>query len=238
MSTSKHRESIRFTKKNGVYYILDSKGRIKKFKPWLGDIFSFLYDCIMEKSIFPKKFNGSIQQHFEILNNELQNIHNKIIIEIATGSGNAVEFLNNDNLYTGIDISAGLLKRAAKRFEQHGFLNAELYIADACNIPFSDNYFDIGICNLSLNFFEDIELFILELKRVLKPGAVFFCSVPVLNKVKSHVKIRGTIHYEEELKKYFKKHNFIFKKILHENGALLYFKATFVTRQNKLERLD
>jgi ubiquinone/menaquinone biosynthesis C-methylase UbiE len=226
MSTNKYRESVRFTKKNGVYYILDSKGKIKKFKPWFGDIFSFLYDSIMEKSIFPKKFTGSIQKHFKILKNEFQHIHNTNIIEIATGSGNAVEFLNNDNLYTGIDISAGLLSRAAKRFEQYGFQNDKFYIADACNLPFKDNFFELGICNLSLNFFDDIEIFISELKRVLIPGAVFYCSVPIRNRLKLGTKIHGNIYYDDELKELFKSHNFSFFKLPYQNGALLYFKTT------------
>jgi len=225
MNSVKLKESVKVTQKNKVYYLLDDKNRIRKFKPWLGDIFSFLYDRIMEKSVFPKKFNGSIIRHFEILRNEFKNIHNKNIIDIAAGSGNAVNFLNNDNLYTGIDISPGLLYRAVRNFEQYGFPDAEFYISDASDIPFSDGIYDIGICNLSLNFFRDIELFISELKRVLKPGAVFYCCVPVPEKKRQRVKIHGNLYSGEELVRFFTKYNFNFEKTPYENGALLYFKA-------------
>ena len=103
------KETVKIVKKNGIYHLLDNNSKVRKFKPWLGDLLSFLYDRIMEKSIFPKKFNGSIIKHFQILKIEFENIHNMNILEFATGSGNSLEFLNNDNIYTGIDISTGLL---------------------------------------------------------------------------------------------------------------------------------
>ncbi len=69
----------------------------------------------MEKSIFPKLFNGDIHKNFKILEKEFKHIHNLNIIEIATGSGTLSEFLPNDNKYVGIDISKGLLKKANLR---------------------------------------------------------------------------------------------------------------------------
>lgn len=59
----KLKESLKVIRKNNIYYVLDDKAKIKKFKPWLGDIFAFLYDRIMQKSVFPKKFNGYIEKH-------------------------------------------------------------------------------------------------------------------------------------------------------------------------------
>jgi ubiquinone/menaquinone biosynthesis C-methylase UbiE len=212
-------------KKKNIFYIVDENNKIKKYKPWLGDMFSFLYDRIMEKSVFPKKFSASISKHYEILNNEFRDLHNKNILELASGSGDAVKFLNRDNFYTGVDISKGLLHRANKKFIQYGFSNFELYVADACDLPFEDNYFDIGICNLSLNFFHNIDRFVSELQRVLKQEAPFYCSVPVPEKKKPEVKIHGTLYSVEELRKRFQKQNFSFGELHYENGALLYFKA-------------
>ena len=220
-------------KKQGINYLIDKNGKIKKFKPWLGDIFSFLYDRIMEKSIFPKKFNASIHKHFEILKNEFHNIHNKKILEIATGSGNAVNFLNNDNHFIGIDISPELLRKAAKKFKQYEFQDAEFYIADAKNLPFRNDFFDIGICNLSLNFFGDIGPFISELKRVIKKGAKFYCSVPIPERKPQKSKIRGTLYSEKELKAIFEKYGFNFESKPDENGAVLYFTA--ISKEKLLE---
>ena len=91
------KNGIKVINKKGLNYIVEEGGRVLKFKPWLGDAFSFLYDFIMEKSIFPKKFGGDLKQHYEILRKELQGVHGKRILELATGSGSAVNFLANDN---------------------------------------------------------------------------------------------------------------------------------------------
>jgi len=110
----------------------------------------------MKNSIFPKKFGGDINLHFEILSEELKDVHKKRVLELATGSGSAVIFLPNDNLYTGSDISPGLLRKAAKNFRSAGFTNAEFYVTSASDLPFDDNLFDIVLCILSQNFFDDI----------------------------------------------------------------------------------
>jgi ubiquinone/menaquinone biosynthesis C-methylase UbiE len=214
-----------FVKKQNINYVLDEKGHIKKYKPWLGDVFSFLYDRIMEKSIFPKKFNAAIDKHIDILRKECKDIHHANILEIATGSGNAALFLNTDNNYTGIDISQGLLRKACSRFKELGFERVDLYLASAEDLPFQDHVFDLAICHLSLNFFDDIELFIKELKRVLKVGAIFFCSVPVPERQPERSTIHGTLYSENELKTFFEKNNFRFESKSHKNGALLYFTA-------------
>lgn len=198
---------------------------MQRYQPWLGDMFSFLYDRIMSRSIFPNKFKGSIRKHFEILREEFNEIHKKEILEIATGSGNAVEFLNAENHYYGTDISAGLLRIAARKFKKAGFAKREFYICDAASTPFKDNYFDITICNLSLNFFNDINDFISEAARVLKPGGWLFCSIALPELKKDDVKIRGTLLSEEELKLAFMDRGFRFESLDHKNGALLYFKA-------------
>lgn len=222
---NKLKKTVSVIKKKKIYYLTDNNNKLKKFKPWLGDIFSFLYDRIMEKSIFPKKFGGDINKHFELLKKEFKNIHNKNILEIATGSGNAVFFLNNDNQYTGIDISPGLLRQADNRFTKFGFKNVELYNANASELPFGDNNFGMAICNLSLNFFDNFELFIKELRRVLKTGATFFCSIPVPERKTTKSTIHGTLYSENELKTIFQKYNFDFESKPYKNGALLYFIA-------------
>ena len=222
----KERERFSTIKKQGINYLIDEKGKIKKFKSWLGDIFSFMYDRIMEKNIFPKLFNGDINKHFEILQKEFNDIHNLKIIEIAVGSGTLSRYLPNDNRYVGIDISKGLLKKAILRFKKYGFENFELYNTKAEMLPFDDSTFNFAVCNLSLNFFDSIDLFLQELKRVLKINSPFFCSVPIPERRTSKSKIHGKLYSEIELNEIFKKYGFDFKRRPYENGAVLYFTAT------------
>jgi len=179
------KDSVRITKKNGINHLLDDNNKAIKNKPWLGDLFSFLYDRIMKKSVFPKKFNASIEAHYKILGEIFKNVSDRVIIEFATGSGDAIKFLNKRNIYAGVDISSGLLRLAKKKFDQYEFTLFELYSSDACETPFQDNTFDVAICNLSLNFFKSIDEFLSELQRILKPNGIFYCSVPIPERKKS-----------------------------------------------------
>jgi ubiquinone/menaquinone biosynthesis C-methylase UbiE len=224
----KLKESIKIIMKNDIYYVIDGKGKIKKFRPWLGDLFAFLYDRIMEKSVFPNKFKGSIDKHFETLRKEYQNLHGKNILEIAAGSGSTADLLNNDNSYTGIDISKGLLLQAVKKFKKNNFHDAEFFVADACDLPFNDEFFDVIICDLSMNFLGNIEYFIKEMRRVMKKDSVFYCSVPIPERADPKATIHGNLYPENELKTWFEKFGLSFTPKPYENGALLYFEA----RQN------
>jgi SAM-dependent methyltransferase len=219
------RTGIKVIHKNGLHYIVGERGRVRKFKPWLGDAFSFLYDPIMERSIFPKKFGGDIKRHYEILGKELQGLHERRVLELAAGSGSAANFLPNDNPYAGTDISPGLLKRAVKSFQSAGFKDAAFYVAGAEDLPFADNVFDIVLCILSLNFFNDIETVFKEVQRVADRSATFICSVPVPERNKAQRTIRGRLYSEKELKRMCSALGWRFQSLPAENGALLYFRA-------------
>jgi len=219
------KSGIRVIKKKGLCYIAESETGVRRFKPWLGDSFSFLYDFIMKKSIFPRKFGGDMGEHYEILSRELKDIHGKRVFELATGSGSAVNFLSNDNQYTGTDISPGLLGKAVKNFRAAGFREAEFYVTGADDLPFADDVFSICLCILSLNFFNDVRKVLQEIARVLVPGSVFICSVPVPERNRLKSTIRGTLYSEEELGKICRENGFSFESVTAENGALLYFRA-------------
>ena len=219
------KNGIQVIKKNGLHYIVKDDGKLSTYKPWLGDAFSFLYDVIMQRSIFPKKFGGDMGLHYQILGQTLQGLHGKRVLELATGTGSAVNFLPNRNQYTGTDISQGLLKKAVKRFRDAAFADAQFYVTRADDLPFDENQFDIILCILSLNFFGDIKSVIKEVKRVAAPTAEFICCVPVPERNKGQSTIRGTLLSEKALAKQFEPHGFDVETIPVENGALLYFKA-------------
>jgi ubiquinone/menaquinone biosynthesis C-methylase UbiE len=145
---------------------------------------------------------------------------------LATGSGSAVNFLPNDNQYTGIDISPGLLRNAVEHFNNAGFKNLYFYVISAGEIPFEDNLFNIVICILSLNYFDDIKKVFKEIHRFAgKEDAIFICSVPVPERNRFSSKIRGTLYSDDELERICQEIGFRFEKIPGENGALLYFRA-------------
>nr|WP_320023308.1 bifunctional demethylmenaquinone methyltransferase/2-methoxy-6-polyprenyl-1,4-benzoquinol methylase UbiE [uncultured Draconibacterium sp.] len=99
------------------------------------------------------------------------------ILDIATGTGDfAVAALKlGDVKVTGIDISEGMLnvgreKIKAKKLED----KIQFQKADSENLPFNDGAFDAAIVGFGVRNFENLEKGLSEIKRVLKPGGVFF----------------------------------------------------------------
>ncbi len=121
------KEDTKVVRKKGLNYVVGTDGKPLRFKPWIGDSLSFVYDSIMKRSIFPKKFGSDMTAHHDVLRQELKAIREKRVLELAAGGGSAVNFLANDNRYTGIDVSPGLLRRASNRILSAGFEDAELY---------------------------------------------------------------------------------------------------------------
>ena len=221
----KLKPDVQVIKKRGLHYTVASGNRLIRFKPWLGDSFSFLYDSIMSNSVLPKKLGADVQKHYQILAQALAGTHGKQVLELATGSGSAVRFLNPDNRYTGTDISPNLLRQAVKRFTEAGFPEPEFYVASADDLPFENGMFDLCLCILSLNFFGNAETVFREVSRVLVPGGVLVCSVPVPERNRRQSRIRGNLYSEAQLETISQTHGLKFEPISCENGALLYFRA-------------
>lgn len=222
---TKLKTGVEVVEKKGLHYVVEGGNGLRRFKPWLGDSFSFLYDLIMSKSVFPRKLGSDIEKHHTILAEALSDVREKQVLELATGSGSAVHFLHRENRYTGTDISPGLLKRAAKRFREGGFPEPEFYVVSADDLPFADGIFDVCLCILSLNFFSDAEKALREARRVLAREGAFVCSVPVPERNKLESTIRGALYSEAELERICRGCGLGFEPIRCENGALLYFVA-------------
>ena len=219
------RKGARIVTKNGLNFVLGAGDKPLRFKPWLGDSFAFLYDAIMKKSVFPRKFGADMERHYLILRQELENIQKKRVLELATGSGSAVNFLSHSNQYAGTDISPGLLKKAVKKFRSAGFVEADFYLASAHDLPFADETFEVCLCILSLNFFDNLEQVFQEVNRVLAGGSLLLCSVPVPERNRLGRTIRGRLHSEDVLRQTLEKNGFRFESLPWANGALLYFKG-------------
>ena len=218
------KKEIKIVSKKGINYQLEN-GKKLKFKPWLGDFLSFKYDSIMEKSIFPKKFNADIFKHFDFLKSALKEIKERSVLELACGSGSLSGQLPAENSYTGIDISPALIKIAIQKFKTAGFKTPEFFISDVSALPFEADSYDYCICSLSLNFFPDTEKTVKEIFRILKPGGSFFCTVPVSERTPEGSIIRGTMLSEKGLQKLFTETGFSFTEYDFSNGAVFYFKT-------------
>jgi len=93
------------------------------------------------------------------------------VLEVGVGMGaDFVEWLKAGAHATGIDLSETSIRRARQRCQSAGFTEPDLRVADAENLPFADETFDIVYSYGVMHHSPDTHRCIREAWRVLKPG--------------------------------------------------------------------
>ncbi len=99
----------------------------------------------------------------------------KSILDVATGTGDfAIQALDlHPDKIVGVDISEGMLEVGRKKMTARGLNNIiEMRSGDSENLPFSDNNFDAVTVGFGVRNFENLEKGLIEIYRVMKPGAM------------------------------------------------------------------
>ncbi|MDB5199564.1 MAG: demethylmenaquinone methyltransferase [Chitinophagaceae bacterium] len=123
---------------------------------------------------------------------QLKTLDPKSILDVATGTGDmailAGKLLNAEKII-GIDISEGMLEIGKKKIEKLGLQQRiELLKGDSETIIFGSGSFDAVTVAFGVRNFQDLELGLSEIKRVLKPGGkliVLECTKPKLPVIKN-----------------------------------------------------
>ena len=103
----------------------------------------------------------------------LKKYNPKTVLDVATGTGDfAIEALKlNPKYIVGLDISAEMVKVGRKKVEKKGLSEIiELVIGDSENLPFENNTFEAMTSGFGVRNFENLEIGLSEMNRVLKPG--------------------------------------------------------------------
>jgi ubiquinone/menaquinone biosynthesis C-methylase UbiE len=105
------------------------------------------------------------------------------VIDIATGTGNyLIEVLKKGGIGYGIDISGEMLKNFRKKIIKLGMENKikELRGMDASNLKYPDNFFDFALCIGLYDYydFEEVSIFLNEIKRVCKNNSFIIIDFP------------------------------------------------------------
>jgi SAM-dependent methyltransferase len=92
------------------------------------------------------------------------------VLEIGCGLGtDGAQFAKAGAHYTGVDLTNAAIELARKRFELFG-LTGKFQVADAENLNFPDELFDVVYSHGVLHHTPDIDAAVQEIHRVLKPG--------------------------------------------------------------------
>ncbi len=95
------------------------------------------------------------------------------VLDLASGTGEPGISLAQrvpQGSVTAVDQSLELLDIAAGRARNKNLLNFATQQADAHQLPFADQSFDLATCRFGVMFFSDAQRALAELRRVLKPG--------------------------------------------------------------------
>jgi SAM-dependent methyltransferase len=97
------------------------------------------------------------------------------VLDLASGTGEPAISLasrvGEQGHVTATDLSAELLGIATHRAEARGLKNFAVQVADAHQLPFPENSFDLATSRFGVMFFQDPEAALRELRRVLRPRA-------------------------------------------------------------------
>lgn len=98
------------------------------------------------------------------------------VLDLGCGNGRFYEFFKEKGVdYFGVDNSEKLIEIAKNCYPQ-----AKFRVADALNLPFSDNHFDKIYCIAVLHHIPSDEFrlqFLKEIKRILRPGGLLILTV-------------------------------------------------------------
>ena len=95
------------------------------------------------------------------------------VLDLASGTGEPGISLAQrvpQGSVMAVDQSSELLDIAAKRARNKNLLNFITQQADAHQLPFADQSFDLATCRFGAMFFSDCQRALVELRRLLKPG--------------------------------------------------------------------
>lgn len=104
--------------------------------------------------------------------------NNARILELGCGNGSLweehIDKLDNSAKLTMTDYSSGMVDIVREKFNNNSKISFE--IADAQNLRFSPQSFDVVIANHTLHHVNNIDLAINKIARVLKPNGVFYAT--------------------------------------------------------------
>lgn len=95
------------------------------------------------------------------------------VLDVATGAGHtALTFAPHVAQVIAADLTENMLAKATELAAQRGLTNIETKQADAEELPFDDDSFDLVTCRIALHHFPNPKQAISEFARVLKPGGL------------------------------------------------------------------
>ncbi|HOV07861.1 MAG TPA: bifunctional demethylmenaquinone methyltransferase/2-methoxy-6-polyprenyl-1,4-benzoquinol methylase UbiE [Spirochaetota bacterium] len=98
---------------------------------------------------------------------KIASVKDKRVLDLCCGTGDLTrQIIKSGGDVISLDFSFNMLKKGKKK----GWLSGENISADACTLPFKSNIFDVLTIAFGIRNIPDIDVFLKESLRVLKPN--------------------------------------------------------------------
>lgn len=139
-----------------LFYVMSTEYKVKK-----------QYDRIAQ--VYDQRWKRYIESSLLFLKQWLQLTGKEKILDVACGTGVLEELLLSQNPsqeIVGVDLSGNMLEIAKGRLT--AYPNITFHQASVSDLPFAGETFDLVVCANSFHYFEDPEVSLSQMRRVLK----------------------------------------------------------------------
>lgn len=121
-------------------------------------------------SVYDQTFGRIFHESREAVIRNLEIVRGERILEVGVGTGISLPLYPSSSKVVGIDLSAGMLKKAQKRLITHQLSHVELMQMDAGQMEFEDDSFDLVMAAYVVTAVPDYRKVVTEMIRVCRPG--------------------------------------------------------------------
>ena len=148
-----------------------------------------IYD--LQSKIYDKTFGRLVRTRIgKAIVEQVDLQQGQIALDVGIGTGGSLEFWPSDKGHVvGVDLSGGMLNKAAVKIDETSRDNCDLARANALKLPFADAAFDHVFVSHVISVVSDPPAVLRECLRVAKPGA----KVVMVNHFQSENKLVGTL---------------------------------------------